>query len=399
MKNLLQYFNIAKLISGQISEPTDPVNPELQEWINTNDQNKDTFDNLTTGTGLNQLLDEYDQIDLEKGWNQIYAKLPQPNKRSLWNKGLRIAAMISVPLMIGGAGYYFVNRMNSRKSNLAPIAQKRDYKPGTSKALLILANGSQVDLTNPGAKQLLDKDGTVIKNQDKGLVYTTGANGKATVLAYNTLIVPSGGEYKITLSDGTRVWLNAASQLRYPTQFSNNKREVFLEGEAYFEVTHNPQKPFEVHTSMLTTRVFGTEFNIMAYGDEPNIQTTLIKGSVEVQNSSSAEKKSIMLKPGSQANLNRANSSLDSKVVNTYIYTAWKDGVFIFNNENMESIMRKLSRWYNVKINFDNETTKDIIFYGKVKRYENINTILNLIKKTEEVTYSTENNQILIRKR
>jgi len=399
MKNIIKYFNIAKLISGHVSEPTDPINPDLQDWISESDQNKETFDNLTTGPSLNELLDEYEQIDLEKGWNQVYAKLTLPNKHSLWNKGLRIAAMISLPLMIGGAGYYFVSRMNSQKLNLAPIAQKRDYKPGTSKALLILADGSQVDLSNPGSKQLLDKDGTVIKNLDKGLIYASGTNGKNAIIAYNTLIVPSGGEYKITLSDGTKVWLNAASQLKYPTQFPNDKREVFLEGEAYFEVTHNPKKPFEVHTTGITTRVFGTEFNIMAYNDEPNIQTTLINGSVEVHNNLSTVKHSILLKPGTQANLNKANNSLDSKAVNTYIYTAWKDGVFIFNNESMESIMRKLSRWYNVKINFDSESTKDIIFFGKVKRYENINTILNLIKKTEEVTYDTENNQILIRKR
>ena len=397
MKNLLKYFNIAKLISGHISEPTDPIVPELQEWISTSDQNKKTFDNLSTGSSLNQLLDEYEQIDLEKGWNEIYAKLPQSNKRSLWNKGLRLAAMISVPLMIGGAGYYYLNRMNGGKSNLAPVAIKKDYKPGSSKAMLILADGSQVDLTNPGAKQLLDKDGTVIKNQNAGLVYAS-ANGKTIVPVFNTLIIPAGGEYKITLSDGTRVWLNASSQLKYPTQFTNNKREVFLEGEAYFEVTHNPNKPFEVHTSGITTKVFGTEFNVMAYNDEPNIQTTLVNGSVEIQNNASPGK-NIMLKPGYQANMNKANNSLESKTVNTYIYTAWKDGVFFFNNENMESIMRKLSRWYNVKISFDNESTKEILFFGKVKRYENINSILNMIKKTEEVTYSTENNEIIIRKR
>jgi len=397
MKNLLRYFNIAKLISGHVSEPTDPINPDLQEWISTSDQNKETFDNLTTGSKLNQLLDEYEQIDTEKAWNQLYAKLPQTKKRSLWNKGLRLAAMISVPLMIGGAGYYFVSRMNAKKSNLAPVAIKKDYKPGTSKAMLILADGSQVDLTNPGSKQLLDKDGTVIKNQNSGLVYAS-ANGKTISPVYNTLVIPAGGEYKITLSDGTKVWLNAASQLKYPTQFSTNKREVFLEGEAYFEVTHNAKKPFEVHTSGMTTRVFGTEFNVMAYNDESTIQTTLVNGSVEIQNNASPGK-NIMLKPGTQASLNKANNSLDSRSVNTYIYTAWKDGVFIFNNENMESIMRKLSRWYNVKIDFDNQNTKDILFYGKVKRYENINTILNMIKKTEEVTYSTENNEIIIRKR
>jgi transmembrane sensor len=397
MKNLLKYFNIAKLISGHVSESTDPINPDLQDWINTSDQNNETFDNLTSGSNLNQLLDEYEQIDAEKAWNQLYAKLPQANKRSLWNKGLRIAAMISVPLMIGGAGYYFVIHLKEGKSNQAPVAVKMDYKPGSSKAMLILADGSKVDLNNPGAKQLLDKDGTVIKNQNAGLVYAS-TNSKTIAPVFNTLIIPAGGEYKITLSDGTKVWLNASSQLKYPTQFSNNKREVFLEGEAYFEVTHNPKKPFEVHTSGITTKVFGTEFNVMAYNDEPNIQTTLVNGSVEVQNNATSGK-SIMLKPGLQANLNKGSNSLDAKAVNTYIYTSWKDGVFFFNNENMESIMRKLSRWYNVKITFDSESTKEILFFGKVKRYENINSILNMIKKTEEVTYSTENNQIIIRKR
>lgn len=402
MNNLLKYFNIAKLISKHISEPSHPIDESLKDWVDSSAQHKETFDNLTTGPKLNQLLDEYEQIDLKKGWDQVYTKLPQQKNNLFSNRFFKIAAMITTPLLIGVAGLYVYTHINTKEEKTTSIAVKKDFKPGSSKATLIMANGSQVDLTNPDSKQLSDADGTIIKNQNNGLNYASNANKTdkvETAPVFNTLVIPVGGEYKITLSDGTKVWLNAASKLRYPTRFASSKREVFLEGEAYFEVTHNPLRPFEVHTSTITTKVYGTEFNIMAYNDEPNIQTTLIKGIVEVQNAAAVGKRSIMLKPGIQANLNKANNNLSSKAVDTYIYTAWKDGVFVFNNENMESIMRKLGRWYNVKINFDNESTKEKLFFGKVKRYENINKILNMIKRTEEVTYSTENNQITIRRK
>lgn len=400
MNNLLKYLNIAKLISDHISEPSDPIDENLKEWIDSSAQHKETFETLSPGPKLDQLLNEYEEIDLKKGWKQVYTKIPGQKRSFFSSNFLRVAAMITAPLLIGAAGLYLYNHANTEKEKSAVVAVKQDFKPGYSKAVLILANGSQVDLTHPDSKQLSDADGTIIKNQNNGLNYSSTKNKSDAAPVFNTLIVPVGGEYKITLSDGTKIWLNAASKLKYPTRFTNNTREVFLEGEAYFEVAHNIKKPFEVHTSTIVTKVFGTEFNIMAYNDEPYIQTTLIKGSVEVQNNSTASgKKSIMLKPGVQANLNKANNYLDSRTVNTYIYTAWKDGVFIFNNESMESIMRKLSRWYNVKINFDNERTKEILFFGKVKRYENINTILTMIKKTEEVTYSTENNQIIIRRK
>jgi transmembrane sensor len=263
-------------------------------------------------------------------------------------------------------------------------------QPGSNKATLTLSDGSNIDLDDSKAGTLC-KQGkvTVGKRADGSLVYQSSGTQSAVAL-YNTITTPKGGQYQIVLSDGTKVWLNAASSLKYPATFSGSERKVELIGEAYFEVAKNKNMPFKVSLNNMDIEVLGTHFNVNAYADEPEVTTTLLEGAVKLSNAG----RHSMLKPGQQARMGRQNN-FDIQAVNTDEAVAWKNGYFIFDNENIQQIMRKISRWYDVDVDYAGNVDEGD-FGGTASRFNSISGILKSLELTGTVHFKVQGRRITV---
>ena len=276
--------------------------------------------------------------------------------------------------------------------------QVQDIAPGGNKTILTLANGKKIIIKN-AQNGLLAKEGTsaINKTHEGTIIYQRSPNGNGQnpePVSYNTITIPRGGEYQaIILPDGSKVLVNSASSLRYPTAFPGNERKIELTGEAYFEVVKNPSKPFRVICNDQMVEVLGTHFNINSYDDEPAIKTTLLEGKVKVTATSDNAVK--ILLPGQQAVLNA--SSFTVNPVDTEEAIAWTNGKFMFNNDNIVYIMREISRWYNVEVDFSGPIPTSG-FYGGTPRSKNVSEVLNTLQLTGKVHFKIEGRKITVSK-
>jgi len=327
--------------------------------------------------------------------HQENVKQARIGKRKIFlNEMMRYAAvvffMVSVSLVV-----FYASR------NSGGISQEDQWmagvSPGSQKAELILADGKVMELEEENKEKIEDKDGTQIQNTGKSLIYAAGQKKKNEKTSYNSLVVPRGGEYQLVLEDGTKVWVNSESRLRYPTQFSENQRIVLLEGEAYFEVTKDRSRPFIVKTQGVDVRVLGTSFNVSSYCDEDKILTTLVEGRVEVIDSERKGSR-VILEPGYQAVYSRNQNELNTEKVNVELYTSWKDGRFVFDRTELDDIMTQISRWYDVKVFYQNNDVSNIRFTGGLKRYDDLEHLLSMIEKTNEVRFVIGKKTITVEK-
>ncbi|MFD2581201.1 FecR family protein [Pedobacter vanadiisoli] len=296
---------------------------------------------------------------------------------------MRIAIAASILIALGTGLWFYQNR--TIEPRLQHVAQT-DIPPGKNTAMLSFSNGAVV--------QLSDKRKAVFVNQNK-LTYNDGSSAdldnQIRSITSNELITattPKGGTYQVVLSDGTHVWLNADSKLSFPSEFAGNKRSVTLTGEAYFEVAKNKAKPFVVNYGSAEVEVLGTHFNIMAYKDETASQVTLLEGAVKVNNG----KEKVVLKPGQQAEISeQAGAAIVlNKDIDTEQAVAWKNGYFMFANESVESIMRKISRWYDVTIVYQ-DNLQDKALWGTVSRFKNVSEVLKRLALTGVVRFKMDN--------
>ncbi|QNK61083.1 DUF4974 domain-containing protein [Pedobacter sp. PAMC26386] len=327
--------------------------------------------------------------ELDSVSEEIWAFLPvdrplKVRKASLWPK-LSIAGAILLAL---GTGLHFYPHKALNKTQQA-AAYASDIHPGSNKAYLTLSNGKRIVLTDAVNGQLAIQTGIQItKRADGQLVYTIADQKNNAKAEYNKIETPKGGQYQINLPDGTRVWLNAASSLKYPVSFTALKeRKVELTGEAYFEVSKDKRHPFIVKSSGQEIKVLGTHFDVNAYADEPVIKTTLLEGSVNVNNR-------VVLKPGEQAVYAAGNIELKKVDANEAI--DWKNGEFIFTNESLDRVLRRISRWYNVEIIYVKPQTALTTFTGSVSRFENVSVVLKMLEETSNVHFSIEGKTIKV---
>lgn len=273
---------------------------------------------------------------------------------------------------------------------------KNDFVPGGNKAVLTLSDGSTIILNGAKNGTLTQQDGIAVnKTQDGEIAYdatkTTGATNSKK-LAYNTISTPKGGQYQVILADGTKVWLNAASSIVFPTVFNGNERHVKISGEVYFEVAKNKKKPFIVEAGKQTLEVLGTHFNINSYTDEPDIKTTLLEGSVKIQEQNSSY--SALLKPGQQA-INSSSGPIVVKAADTEQAVAWKSGLFQINDASIEVIMRQASRWYDVEVEYQGKIPQRK-FSGKIKRNVKASEFLQMLTYFD-VRFSMEGRKIIVK--
>ncbi|WP_316810057.1 FecR family protein [Pedobacter heparinus] len=344
-------------------------------------------------------------IELSKNevWASLTAGKPQRKLNTAWWWGIAAA----ITLLVGAAGFF-----RSKEAGVNPLSKRSskhdDIAPGGNKAFLTLADGTKISLTDAGNGEIAKQQGLSIqKTADGQLVYAVDekAAGKNGMAAFNAIETPKGGQYQINLPDGTRVWLNAASSLRYPTKFSGDTRKVTLNGEGYFEVAKikgntGKRMPFIVKTGNQEVEVLGTHFNINSYDEEDEVKTTLLEGSVRVSvvestNGNLKKGPSKLLKPGEQSQLR--SDAIAVKTVDTETIMAWKNGDFVFKGDDLKSIMKKVSRWYDVEViykgNFD-----QLKFGGYISRSKNISSVLGIMESTGKVHFSVEGKKVIVLK-
>lgn len=363
----------------------------LENWKRQSEVNQRFFDALQNEDQLSRWIAEDHPDRLKDSEESIYAKVLHripalrivPLYRRSW---FRMAVAASV-LFITGLIYWlsFVTKQPDETTDvIAHVKKVNDIEaPKFTKATITLADGNIVPVDSLTA--LTQNNVQLSKTADGKIIYS----GNADEVAYNTLNNPRGSKViDMMLSDGTHVWLNTGSSITYPVAFTGRERKVTITGEAYFEVTYNAAMPFSVSKGEAIVTVLGTHFNVNAYDDETDIKITLLEGSVKVNTRNSEG----LLKPGQQAQVSSSIKVIDDADIEQV--TAWKNGSFYFNNTDIKTIMRQVSRWYNVEIVYEGETV-ETLFGGVVSRKENISQLLKLLEATGKVHFSIEGEKII----
>lgn len=359
-----------------VDEHSENIHQLMQEAWETFSGDKQLFSSETSDKILKQVFAK-NNVDAHSNYKSILQ----------WPRLAAAAALI----ILSAVAFLFFNPNFTKKTDYKKTVNlKHDLLPGKNQALLTLANGEQVVLDELAAGKLVIEGNTEIAKTKNGqLHYRSLNNDNAQAVLYNTLSIPRGGRYKIVLPDGTQVWLNAASSLKYPTAFIGKERIVQLEGEAYFEVAKNAEQPFKVEVKDVRVTVLGTHFNINAYTDEACIKTTLLEGSVKI-NKGQAQK---LLYPGEQAVLGKS-SSIEVIKVNADEVLAWKNGYFNFHRSNLQEVMRQLSRWYDVDIKYEGKVP-DREFGGEISRNSKASEVLKILELSD-VHFRIEGKHIIV---
>ena len=300
------------------------------------------------------------------------------------------AAAIFIVLLSSALIYRLAFQSTDSQHKPAKTYAKANITPGRNRAVLTLSNGSAVDLDSM-KRGSLAQGNSIITSTGGQLLYQTDKN-RAPEIAYNILTTPKGGQYQMTLSDGSRVWLNAASSIRFPVTFTGKQRPVEITGEAYFEVAKNPNQPFVVSLNGMEIKVLGTHFNVNGYPDEEGIKTTLLEGSVKI----SKGQATVVLAPGQQADLISSGkmSLLDDADIEKAV--SWKDGYFHFNKSDLQTVMRELSRWYDIDIIYENPNrTSQYSFSGDVEKSLSLSAVLRILEKSN-VHFRIEERRLIV---
>lgn len=344
-------------------------------------EDKDKLDAwyLHKASNSKRQLSEYELAD---SYEHLKSRLPLAQKTKVINIWPRVAAAASIIVLLGAGIFYFAKSETAAKQENIQIVEKaKEIAPGGNRGILTLSNGKQIILSDISSKDIIakeDQDEVTIKMDANGVITyvinpdadTSKENGNS----FNTLSTPTGGQYNIVLADGTKVFLNAVSSIKYPTQFNGDQRVVELEGEAYFEVAKDKSKPFIVKSDKQTIEVLGTHFNVHAYNNEAAVKTTLLEGSVAV----SSKNQKAILKPGQQSNISD-NAKIAIREVDTEAAIAWKNGRFKFDNADLKSVMKQLERWYGIKVEYRGDVS-DVRFNGGTFRNKNLSEVLKVLE-------------------
>lgn len=381
--------NIDEIILKKITQESLTVEEELlfSDWYKDQDNQKkyNSFLKINSSIRATQFSE---RANKEIAWGKINPS--GKNNKVLLLNILKYAAAILLPIFIGVAIVYY-GEIKTVDDKLAEVK----IVPGQKQAILTLSNGQKVLLKDEVNEIVNGEKGTKISNtEDKVLTYQNIEEPKEEV--FNNLVVPRGGEYVLTLADGTKVWLNSDSELKYPTAFIKGKREVWLSGEAYFEVNKDTEKSFVVHANDMQVRVLGTHFNVKSYKTENSIATTLVEGSVQIEKM--VGKKPIALgkiKPGQQAVYSEGNMEVNEVDVSQVV--AWRHGEFVFKKRSLESIMDELARWYDINVFYINNDVRNYHFSAWFKREANIDEVIKILEKTKKVKVDIKGKTVTIR--
>ena len=357
---------------------------KLQEWMQASPKNQEF------GEFIRNLESQKDILKTRTSPKEIWAalsrrKIKKQQQKRLWKVVASCAA--AVALFVGV--HVFMTHDKMVQVPAYPTYEQL-LSSHAREAELILPNGQKYALGERDTTwQTIDGTGSM-QTKDRTLIMQAGKAADTT--AYYTLNVPYGAEYDLVLPDGSKVYLNAGSVLRYPERFNDTRREVFLSGEAYLEVVHNEEHPFVVRTRDIAVRVLGTIFNINAYPDNKWVKTTLVEGKVETQ----CGDRHITMEPGTQVAYDKEAHETAYFPVNTHLYTSWKDGYYDFENMELGELAQILSRWYDVQIEFARPELRELRFSGRLKRYDSAETLFKMLDYVHNVTFTIEKGRIII---
>ena len=384
-------FQLARIIAASLrGKANDEEQRTLREWLSVSTRNKKIYDGFKDGKRLEQKIVESQQINWKNDYQHFITKRQRTRKNRRMKTIIRYAAILTLPIVTAGI---FLLQKNDRQ---AIVSISEVIKPGEHKAVLITGGGDRITLSDSTLSPIQEQNGMIVNVMNNKVFYTLPEDSLCTQESpiFNTLQIPRGGEYFLTLADGTEVWLNAETEIRYPVQFTGNKRVVYLDGEAYFTVAPDKKKPFTVVSTHASVSVLGTQFNFRAYPDEQDVQTTLVSGSVIMQ--SEKYKQQVKLVPGEQGVLEKRSANLTKLEVNTYLYTAWKDGRFAFRDARLEDLFNILARWYDLSVFYQSPEAKDIRFTGDLNKTDDFKSILKIIEQNERVTFTVNQRTVFI---
>jgi len=336
------------------------------------------------GAELPEIPEELKDRQLQEVWDNL------PIHRRTIRFRTWVATAAAILLLVSTATWFYISRKATANLN-TDIANQKDIIPGKNTAKLILADGKVIVLSD--AKTGVVIDAARLSYNDGSLIGSEGETSASRPKTYMTAATPRGGTYQVVLPDGSKVWLNAASSLKFPSTFANAAdRKVELTGEAYFEVAKDKIHPFIVLAKNQQVKVLGTHFNINTYTDEPEAKTTLLEGSINILNLTSDN--SSLLLPNQQAVI--SGSSLQVKTIDAETAVDWKNGDFIFKDERLESIMRKVARWYNVDVVYENNAPENVVLGGMISRSRNLSAVLRLIESTGKVHFEIQGRKLIV---
>lgn len=377
--DIIDWQLVRKRVDGTLS---DEERERLERWMNGNAKRR-----LFVERACRYYEKEIPSVDERKiamAWQRFVQAHPQTSRKV----GYRWIGAVAASLLIG-LGCWLLWPEQVKETPVAVAEQP--IQPGRNCAVLLLSDGQQIDLQSQQTGQVLtDKQANIYIDSTAVTYESARVQGDSV---YNTIQVPRGGEYRLTLADGTKVWLNSQSSLRFPVAFRGEERRVRLTGEAYFEVTPGRER-FIVETKNMDVRVLGTAFDVNAYEDEAVIRTTLVRGKVEIL---AGGKEACILQPGQQSVVERATGKTDVLQVNASLYTQWKDGRFVFRDRTLEDIMRTLARWYDMEYEFVAPGLREQRFYGVINRFEDVKGLLAQFEKTGKVRFEYEENKVSIK--
>lgn len=379
---------VYELISGKLDDVlSEEEERELSGWLEADGEHRVIFDEMRRLHEQAKLLRREFNPDVEGTLRRLKVR---GGKRIGLHAWWKYAAMFVLPL-----GIAFALWQGLKEEKIVLHRQFGEVaRPGAERAVLKLFDGKTVVLDSTSGNMLIARGENVRVEVDSNRLLRYSREDTVVTSREerkNELIVPRGGEYQIVLADGTRVWLNSATKLIFPQNFTGKERRVMLSGEAFFDVARDESKPFIVETSRMDVKVLGTRFNVNAYTDNEMVSTTLVDGSVEV---ASGTQKPITLVPGEQAY--GEAGELEKREVNVRLYTSWIDGRFMFNNVELEEIAKQISRWYDVEIFFTNENVKKIRFTGGMVKFKPLDDLIRMIESTSSVCFSVKGRTIVI---
>ena len=369
---------IADLIVAELTEKIDDTGRrELENWKHETPEHLRLY-NLYQSTDFVarkfEFIKEYSAIE---AYQEFAGRVVQAKRRKrTWVLYRSVAAAVLLLFLLGGSFYFF----HDVKDESISFVQK--IQPGSYKAILTEPDGTKIDISDTTFLAFIQKEAISRKSEDE-----------VTEVLYHTITIPRGGEYDLLLSDGSRLRMNSESEVRVPVTFEKGQREVFMKGEIYFDIVRDSLAPFVVHTRQGDIRVLGTSFNVRDYQDEDFLETTLVDGKVAFERKGDCS----YLKPGEQLRLNKKNGKTTVEAVDVLLYCSWKDGRFAFEKQRLEEIMNTIAQWYNIEVFYESSSVKDILFTGNIKRYSDLDQVVNMLKLINKIDIDIKDRNVFVR--
>lgn len=376
---------IAKEISGIISMEEQE---KLRLWLQAEEGNPRIYAAIRKRLAEGEKVRSYDMPEVARAdWMKLKASV-QPKKVSVFRSYWKYAVVVVFIVSIASVGL----RWHREESPRLAMNAVSGIQTGKKQATLLLDNGEKIELSDSAVTEI-HRGGVIISQKGEQLVYEDTVRESGEEERYHVLLVPRGGEYNLQLTDGTVVYLNSGTEFKFPVKFVGDTRTVFVKGEAYFEVSPDREKPFIVQTlGDLSVKVLGTAFNVCAYENKEDVQTTLVHGGVMLFRG----ERRVTLKPDQQAVFNKASGQFEVKKVDASIYTSWKDGNFFFENETLENIMDRLSLWYNINVFYRNDEARNLRFSGDLEKYDDFSKVLRMLEKVQNIKIEINGNNVTI---